>query len=109
LIRPLLALAILVPAATFAQTKFEMADVHVSPPTTKQPDGGFMPGGRVELRGFSMLALISMAYDVEPANILEGPGSMSTASTSSPKLLRVLPPKKSCRGCSRSYWKNGSG
>ena len=73
MIRPLLALAILVPAAAFAQTKFEMADVHASAPSSKQPDGGFMPGGRVELRGFSVLALISMAYDVEPSNVLEGP------------------------------------
>ena len=78
MIRPLLALAMLVPAAASAQTKFEMADVHVSAPTSKQPDGGFMPGGRVELRGFTMLDLISMSHDMDESDVLGGPAWLNT-------------------------------
>jgi uncharacterized protein (TIGR03435 family) len=57
-----------------AQSKsFEFADVHVSAPGTKL-DGGFMPGGRIELRGAPMLELISDAYGVDTDAIVGGPG-----------------------------------
>jgi uncharacterized protein (TIGR03435 family) len=51
--------------------EFEVADVHVSAPGASE-SGGFMPG-RFELRGATLLDLISTAYGVEPAMILGGP------------------------------------
>ena len=51
---------------------FELADVHVSAPGTSE-SGGFMPGGRVELRATTMLDLITISYGVEPAMVVGGP------------------------------------
>jgi len=51
---------------------FEVADVHVSAPGTPTR-GGFMPGGRAELRGVTMLELISAAYGVDEKMIVGGP------------------------------------
>jgi uncharacterized protein (TIGR03435 family) len=73
-----IALAILLSSAALGQPKFEVADVHVSPPGTRQPDGGFMPGGRVELRGFPMLELISIAYAVDDTNVVGGPAWLNS-------------------------------
>jgi uncharacterized protein (TIGR03435 family) len=57
---------------------FEVADVHVSPSGTSQGDGGFMPGGRFELRGATMLDLITIAYGVEPEMVVGGPGWLNS-------------------------------
>jgi uncharacterized protein (TIGR03435 family) len=68
-------LVILLPEQLPGQSKtpaFEVADVHVSPPGAKQADGGFMPGGRIELHGATMLDLISAAYGVDSDQILGG-------------------------------------
>jgi uncharacterized protein (TIGR03435 family) len=54
-----------------AQSTFETADVHPSAPGTRQ-DGGFMPGGRVELRGFTMLNLVAAAYGVNDEDFIVG-------------------------------------
>jgi hypothetical protein len=61
-------LVILLPEQLPGQSKtpaFEVADVHVSPPGTRQGDGGFMPGGRIELHGATMLDLIGLRDDRE--------------------------------------------
>jgi len=57
--------------------KFEIADVHVSAPGTS-PNGGFIPGGRLEIRGVTMLNLISIAYDTEDEYVVGGPGWLSS-------------------------------
>jgi uncharacterized protein (TIGR03435 family) len=57
---------------------FEVADVHVSPPGTRQDSGGFMPGGRVEVRGTTMLDLVSDAYGVESDKVVGGPAWLNT-------------------------------
>ena len=68
--------------SVFAQTNekpltFELADVHVSPPSTLPAlaamSGGVPRGGRYELRNASMLDLIRTAYGVEPENVVGGP------------------------------------
>ncbi|MGD0871268.1 MAG: TIGR03435 family protein [Bryobacteraceae bacterium] len=65
------------PAAT--APAFEMADVHVAPPGEPSRGGGFVPGGRFEVRGVTMLRLISMAYGVyENDKIQGGPGWLDT-------------------------------
>ncbi len=73
-----IALAILLSGAAPAQSKFEIADVHVSKPGTRQADGGFMPGGRVELRGFTMLDLVSAGYGVDNDNVIGGPSWLNS-------------------------------
>lgn len=54
-----------------AQSAFEVADVHPSAPGTRQ-DGGFMPGGRVELRGFTMVNLVAAAYGIDDEEYVTG-------------------------------------
>ncbi len=71
------ALATLLAAPLAAQSKFEVADVHVSAPGTKR-DGGFMAGGRIEMRGIPMLELISDAYGVDTDLIIGGPAWLTT-------------------------------
>jgi len=73
-----IAVAILVSGAALGQSKFEVADIHVSKPGTRQGDGGFMPGGRIELRGRTMLDLVSDAYGVDDANVIGGPPWLSS-------------------------------
>jgi uncharacterized protein (TIGR03435 family) len=66
-------LLVLLSGAAFAQTPaFEVADVHVSAPGTSQ-DGDFLPGGRLELHGFTMLDLITYAYGVDDDLVFGGP------------------------------------
>jgi len=62
--------------STTAPPVFEVADVHVSAAGTKQT-GGFMPGGRLELRATTMLDLISMAFGMEPEMVAGGPSWIS--------------------------------
>jgi uncharacterized protein (TIGR03435 family) len=65
------------PAAT--TPAFEMADVHVTPPGGPSRDAGFIPGGRFEVRGATMLELISTAYGVDDDDrILGGPAWLDT-------------------------------
>ena len=65
------------PAATIPA--FETADVHVTPPGGPSRDVGFIPGGRFEVRGATMLELISTAWGVgDDARILGGPGWLGT-------------------------------
>jgi uncharacterized protein (TIGR03435 family) len=74
-------LAILSVSLAAAQSKsntFEIADVHVSPPGTRGMDGGFVPGGRVELRGATMVDLVSAAYGVDGPEVVGGPGWVSS-------------------------------
>lgn len=51
---------------------FESADVHVSAPGGAER-GGFFTGGRVDLRGTTMLTLIAMAYGLDTDYVLGGP------------------------------------
>jgi uncharacterized protein (TIGR03435 family) len=57
---------------------FEVADVHVSKPGTRQ-QGGFIPGGRVELHGLSMIDLITLAYSIDDNMISGAPNWMGSA------------------------------
>jgi len=50
----------------------------VSAPGTRESGGGFRPGGRVEVRGISMLDLIAIAYGVEQAMVVGGPSWLSS-------------------------------
>ena len=65
--------------ATFGQSpeaaaKFEVADVHNSPPTNlRVVRGPFFSTSRYELRFATMLDLIRIAYDVDPEKVSGGP------------------------------------
>jgi uncharacterized protein (TIGR03435 family) len=52
--------------------QFEAADIHVSPPDTTE-SGGFLPNGRLEFRGTTLLRLISLAYSVPNDRVTGGP------------------------------------
>jgi uncharacterized protein (TIGR03435 family) len=83
MIRQLLAaggLGVLAASYLLAQAKtFEIADVHTSAPGTRQMDGGFMPGGRVELRGATMVNLVAAAYGVDDEEfVVGGPNWLNT-------------------------------
>jgi uncharacterized protein (TIGR03435 family) len=70
-------LLLLVSCVAFAQTPaFEVADVHVSKPGTRQ-NGGLL-GGRFELHGFTMLNLIAFAYGVEEDMVVGGPAWLAS-------------------------------
>jgi len=72
------ALLALLSCVAFAQPPvFEMADVHVSTPGTNV-DGDFLPGGRLELQGFTMLDLITYAYGIEGELVFGGPSWLGT-------------------------------
>ena len=63
---------LLLPAPAFAQgPKFDAADIHASADDFSH--GGFTPGGRLELRGFTLLDSISLAYGVERSAVTGGP------------------------------------
>lgn len=66
-----LSLLIVWPCVSLAQ-RFEMADVHASAPGTVE-SGGFMPEGRLEFHGATMLTLIATAYDVTTDLVSGGP------------------------------------
>jgi uncharacterized protein (TIGR03435 family) len=69
-----LAMAALFCGAAFGQPAFEMADVHVSPHSNNPVmRGGIVRAGQFELRTATMLDLISVAYEINPANIAGGP------------------------------------
>jgi uncharacterized protein (TIGR03435 family) len=63
---------LLLPAPASAQgPKFDAAGIHASADDFSH--GGFTPGGRLELRGFTLLDSISLAYGVERSAITGGP------------------------------------
>jgi uncharacterized protein (TIGR03435 family) len=75
-------LIVLLPSVSLGQSPanqpaFEIADVHVSAPGTSE-SGGFMPGGRFELHGTTMLDLITIAYGVESAMVMGGPSWLNS-------------------------------
>src|SRR5262249_4727255 len=51
---------------------FEAADVHASPAGTT-PSAGLLPNGRVELRGMTLLSIISIAHGVPNDSVAGGP------------------------------------
>jgi uncharacterized protein (TIGR03435 family) len=60
------------PALASAQaSKFDAADIHASADDFSH--GGFTPGGRLELRGYTLLDTISLAYSVERSAVTGGP------------------------------------
>jgi uncharacterized protein (TIGR03435 family) len=66
------ALLLLLPSLAFGQLpKFDAADIHAS--TSDFSHGGFLPNGRVELHGWTLLDLIAFAYGVERAAVFGGP------------------------------------
>src|SRR5260370_8397422 len=62
------------PTTRETTAKFDVTDIHSSPPTT-QPfvRGPFYNGGRYELRFATMLDLIHTAYGVDPEKVVGGP------------------------------------
>ncbi len=69
-------LAFLAIPAVFAQSKFDIADVHTSPTarTFAQNFGGVLRDGRYVNRDATMLELIEAAYSVPEEDISGGPG-----------------------------------
>ena len=66
---------VLLGSAAFAQTPapvFEAADVHTSRPNA-QINFGFLPNGRLEVTGASVLRLITIAWNVKPDAVMGGP------------------------------------
>jgi uncharacterized protein (TIGR03435 family) len=81
------ALVTVLSCSVFAQSNekpltFELADVHVSPPTALAAlaamSGGVPRGGRYELRNASMQDLIRTAYGVEPEKVVGGPNWLAS-------------------------------
>jgi uncharacterized protein (TIGR03435 family) len=78
------AIAVLLSCTVFAQSpeprpSFDIADVHVSARTTNPSmRGGFIRGGRYELRTATMVDLIRTAYGVEANNVVGGPAWLDT-------------------------------
>src|SRR5882762_6762642 len=62
-------------ASVFAQSPaFDVADVHVSAPgTNPYMDGGFLAGGRYQLRGATMVDLIKTAWSIDAESVFGGP------------------------------------
>src|SRR5438132_589728 len=52
-------------------TEFEVAEIKTSPAGVTTQSGGFQPGGRIDVRGFTMKNLIMVAWDV-PEIMLAG-------------------------------------
>jgi len=71
-----LSLVVLLPHGATGQS-FAIADVRTSVPGTAER-GGFFPGGRLDMRGATMLTLIALAYGVDTDYILGGPGWLNT-------------------------------
>src|SRR5215510_12824635 len=79
-----LAVAIAVSCLTFGQSTekpltFELADIHVSPPSTLASLSGGVPrAGRYELRNANMIDLVRTAYGVEPEKVVGGPNWLAS-------------------------------
>src|SRR5579872_1596298 len=59
------------PGQAQVQRTFEQADVYPTDPGTRE-SGGFLPGGRFECRGATLLKLIATAYNVK-TDAIAGP------------------------------------
>src|SRR5215471_14348582 len=46
-------------------TEFEVADVKPSAPEVKEPNGGIQAGGRIDLRGFTLKLLMTIAWGMQ--------------------------------------------
>jgi uncharacterized protein (TIGR03435 family) len=55
-----------------AQNKFESGEIKPSRPGAPMGGGGFQPAGRVDLRGLPLMFLITVAYDLSPADEIVG-------------------------------------
>jgi uncharacterized protein (TIGR03435 family) len=53
--------------------EFEVASVKLSDPTITQPMGRIQPGGRVDLQGFTLRNLLTIAWDITDDELLVGP------------------------------------
>jgi uncharacterized protein (TIGR03435 family) len=75
-------LAVLASRAVFCQTatppSFEVADIRVNQDAGEEPSGRFLPGGRLELRRFSLKEIISTAYNVEDDRVEGGPSWLAS-------------------------------
>jgi uncharacterized protein (TIGR03435 family) len=60
-------------AAPPAPKEFELAAVHPSPPDSTARMSRFLPGGQVELRGFTFKELVAVAYEIEWERVTGGP------------------------------------
>ena len=59
--------------------KFELADIHVSPPSTLASLSGGVPrASRYELRNANMIDLVRTAYGVEPEKVVGGPNWLAS-------------------------------
>jgi uncharacterized protein (TIGR03435 family) len=56
-----------------APTEFEVAEIKPSEPGKTQQTGGFLPGGRIDLRNFTFKQLIAVAWDWDESRIAGGP------------------------------------
>ena len=67
------------PAAPDANPVFEVADVHASLPVAHPSlRGGFIRGGRYDLRNATMVDLIAAAWGVDPDKVAGGPNWLDT-------------------------------
>ena len=75
--RRLVLLVTVLAAPAFSQTKFEIADVHVSPPTLdyhkREVNGPWISGDQVLMRRATMANLIAFAWDMDETKVLGGP------------------------------------
>src|SRR5258708_1219796 len=81
MLQPLVALVVLSRWALCqpapAKAEFEAADVHVSAPGTSE-SGGFLPNGRLEFQGTTLLGLIALAYSLPADRVAGGPPWLDT-------------------------------
>src|SRR5579885_3184027 len=56
-----------------APSTFEAADVHANPSASRFSDGGYLPGGRVQLRGATMVDLVATAWNIDRESVFGGP------------------------------------
>src|SRR6185436_7710025 len=77
---------------------FEAADLHLSAPGTSE-SAGFLPNGRVEFRGVSLLRLITAAYSLPADRVFGGPSWLETerfdviaaaANNAPPAAMRIM-------------------
>ncbi len=53
--------------------EFEVASVKMSDPTVTQPTGRIQPGGRIDVQGFTLRMLATLAWDINDDELLVGP------------------------------------
>jgi len=100
MIRAFVCVGLTVAGVAFGQSSFDIADVHISARTANPSmRGGFIRGGRYELRTATMVDLIRTAYGVDGNNVVGGPAWLDTdrfdviakaPATSSPETLKLM-------------------